>query len=207
MSLRGNSLVILASVAALFAATSIARADAERGFHLSLGSTGHHLELESSAEETLAKAGIKLGTNGVGGELIAGYRFGPNLSLDLRIAGSELDSGAYGVDAGYGSATLQLVGFLRPGEKVQPYVVGGIGGAGIVLDGGDFDEESLEGSIVSLGVGVDVWASQRWVLGFDYRGSTIDLEATTIERSDAPDLAFDGNGISHEIGFRWGFRF
>jgi len=203
--------VILPLVLIILAVSTVGSANAtirDRGFYLSLGSVGVHFDLEDAARADLAEAGVALGSNGNGGELLAGYRFGKYVSLGVRITGTELDTGHRDVDGGLGMFVFEVKGHLRPGQAIQPYVTGGTGGAAIFLDGGGFDgEDALEASLMNLGTGVDVNFAKHWTVSFDYRTSVMDFDRTVIPVDYRPHVAFDGSGFAHLMGFRATYRF
>ena len=127
-----------------------------KGVHLAVGFVGHRLDLQDRAYDALYDVGIDLARDGAGLELLAGYRFGPRLSLNLRLTSSEHDTGREDVKAGFGLAFLEVMAHMRPGERVQPYFTGGLGGGGIVLDPDEGDQVTLEGGAMTAGAGIDV---------------------------------------------------
>lgn len=205
---RKTVLLILTLTATVLSTVHPTRAAAnEAGFFATLGLGGVHLDLHDTARSSLSEAGVTVGTTGLGADILAGYRFGRHISLGLRVTGSELDTGLPGVDGTFGMFTLEVTGYLRPGSEVQPYLVGGTGGAGLGLDGGGFDNVVLDASAMHVGGGVDVNFATHWTLSFDYRASMLDFERNTIELARGPDVEFDGSALAHLLGFRWSYRF
>lgn len=118
-------------------------------------------------------------------ELLAGHRFGPRLSLNLRLATSTHDTGRADLEAGLGLGMLEVLAHLRPGERVQPFLSGRLGG-GLVLSPNKGDDVTLEGAAFAAAGGVDVLLSDRWTLGFAYRAAVIDYETATIDLPGSP---------------------
>lgn len=209
---------LMAAAVILLLANGIARADGPariglaepaldgRGVHLAAGFIGHRLDLQDDAYDALYKAGVDLARDGLGMELLAGYRFGPRLSLNLRLATSTHDTGRADLEAGFGLGMLEVLAHLRPGDRVQPFLSGGLGGGGIVLSPDHGEDVTLEGAAFAAGGGVDVLLSDRWTLGFAYRAAVIDYEAGTIDLPGSAPVTFRGAGLAHEFGFRWDFR-
>lgn len=217
---------LVAAIAIVLLANGIARADGAdpgtngaeprmhsaeplldgKGVHLAVGFIGRRLDLQDDAYDALYKAGVDLASEGLGVEFLAGYRFGPRLSLNLRLASSTHDTGRSDLDAGFGLGILEVAAHMRPGERVQPFLSGGLGGGGIVLSPQEGDDVTLEGAAFTAGGGVDVLLSDRWTLGFAYRAAVIDYESATIDLPGSAPVTFRGAGLAHEFGFRWDFR-
>ncbi|NNE10415.1 MAG: outer membrane beta-barrel protein [Gemmatimonadetes bacterium] len=211
---------LVAALLIVLLANGIARADSTstlhgadespaltgKGVHFAAGFIGHRLDLQDDAYDALYEAGVDLSREGLGMELLGGYRFGPRLSLNLRIATSSHDTGRADLEAGLGLAMFEMLAHLRPGERVQPFLSGGLGGGGLVLSPDKGDDVTLEGAAFAAGGGVDVLISDRWTLGFAYRAAIIDYETATIDLPGSAPVTFRGTGLAHEFGFRWDFR-
>jgi len=179
----------------------------DSGWYIGLGSSAVHLDLDLGDNAGLGDAASRVDAIGQGGHLQVGYRFAEGFGLELKLVGSEHDAGGEAGIATFGQAQLDAVTWLLPGRRVQPWLAGGIGGAGVEFDGGLFDGSQLAGGQVDVGAGLDVRAAKHLDFGLHYRFAIQNYE---VERLDGPakaEVEIDGSGVSHTWGLqlRWIF--
>ncbi|MDO9170305.1 MAG: outer membrane beta-barrel protein, partial [bacterium] len=110
------------------------------------------------ANEDAADLLIEETAPGVG--LQIGYLFTPNFQLRLFAAAAEHETSDPDVKIQVGGGTLDAVYLFRAGQKIRPYVFGGLGGFTVESQQADLLYKA-EGPGMALGGGVHVMLSRK----------------------------------------------
>lgn len=182
-------------------------APGDSGWYVGLGSSAVHLDLDLGDAAGLGDAANRVDAIGQGGHLQVGYRFAEGFGLELKVVGSEHDAGTDAGVATFAQAHLDAVTWLLPGRRVQPWLAGGIGGAGLEFEGGPYDGSQLTGGQVDVGAGLDVRAAKHLDFGLHYRFAIQNYEVETLTGPAKAPVEIDGSGVSHTWGLqlRWVF--
>lgn len=198
---------LAAGVIALSLAIGVTPSHAsDRGFHLDLGFGAGHLDLSPRLERTLAEGGVSLDSDAPSGEFRVGYAFSREFQLDAVFTGYDLDTGDRDLHAGYGEARLEVVSHFAEWGNAHPYLAGAVGGAVLGVGRDEDDLEEIEGSVASVGGGLEVDLSRHWALGFDYRYGVANFEDDDVDLPLAR-VDLDGAARSHTWGLRFQFGF
>jgi opacity protein-like surface antigen len=199
------------ALAALVAAPA-ARADdavvSGTGFRATLGPATSRLVLPARTASELAAAGVPLESHGLGMELSLAWAFSPRFTLGLSVLGTNADDGDEPRSPMLVEALIEATTHLRPGERIDPFLTGGLGGAGIGFGEDPDDGQTIEAAVLSLGGGVDVRLSRHWGMSFTYRYAVLDIDRQTVTLPDAPavPLEVSGDAEAHHLSVSCGFR-
>ncbi|MDO9695468.1 MAG: outer membrane beta-barrel protein [Candidatus Latescibacteria bacterium] len=130
-------------------------------------------------EETAPGAGMQIG-----------YLFTPNFQLRLFVAAAEHETSDPDVKILFGGGTLDAVYLFRAGQKVRPYVFGGLGGFSLESQQADLLYEA-EGPGMALGGGVHVMLGRKVSLHGALRYEAINWDKVT--------ATYDGPGGSASV--------
>ena len=125
-----------------------------------------------------------------GAGLQIGYLFTPNFQLRLFAASAEHETSDPDVKIRFGGGTLDAVYLFRAGQKVRPYVFGGLGGFSLESQQADLLYEA-EGPGMALGGGVHVMLSRKVSLHGALRYEAINWDKVT--------ATYDGPGGSASV--------
>jgi opacity protein-like surface antigen len=89
---------------------------------------------------------------GGGGVLHLGYAFTPTFALRFAVAGARHETTKEDVEIDHLSATVEAVFRFLHGERAQPYLFGGLGGATLEFNSDVFDSKT-SGGVAVLGAG------------------------------------------------------
>lgn len=140
------------------------------------------------ANEDAAVLLIEETAPGVG--LQIGYLFTPNFQLRLFAAAAEHETSDPDVKIQVGGGTLDAVYLFRAGQKVRPYVFGGLGGFTVESQQADLLYKA-EGPGMALGGGVHVMLGRKVSLHGALRYEAINWDKVT--------ATYDGPGGSASV--------
>ena len=198
---------VMAQETAPTSATS-AFVSARPGFYVSIGAVGARLDLD--VEDTLAfdALGIDVRERGSGGFVQVGYSFAPGFALELSVTTTEHETGRDDVQARFYQLQLDAVAPVARSGRLVPYVVGGLGGAGLELHGAGIDDTTLSGVQANFGAGLEVHVSRHTALAANYRYAIQDFRDKSIEAGPgAGTVDVDARGDSHTWGLRFTWSF
>jgi outer membrane protein W len=207
---RENSITVKAAIAitalafALSFASSISRAEAvedEKGFYVGLKFVGASLQQDEQSDVFYIK------DDGGGLQLDIGYRFNPVFMLEIVAGGSTHDTSDPKIEARITS--VQIFGYYRflPENAFRPYIKGGFGGYGLVLEAGSANVE-VDGGGMAFGGGFRYFLSPHFSFGVDFTYNMIQYDKAKLslgELSYQTDI--DENGGLATIGIAFGYSF
>jgi len=221
LALAGALVVVLAALAAPGPARAGAGLESRSGLYASLGPVAGQLVLPARTGSALAAEGVPRETAGIGMELAVGWAFNPRFELGMRLTGMNADDGDEPRSPMLGQFLVEATTHLRPGKRVNPHLVGGIGGAAIGFGENADEENSLEAAAVQLGAGVELAWTRHWGMVFEYRYTLLDMDRQDVilpasEDDDATGgparvpatgpIPVAGDAAAHQLGFSWIFR-
>jgi len=176
------AIAVLAATAAPAAADEVTR---EKGFYLGVKFVGSTLQVDDDGDQTFF---IK--DDGGGLLLLAGYSFNRVFSLELAFGGANHETSIQEIDANI--VTLQLFFHyrFRPGHAFRPYVKGGFGAYGLVLED-NTARVTIDGGGIPIGGGFDYFFSNYFSVGVDLTHSIINYDTISIDLGEGATQGFD----------------
>lgn len=183
----------------------------DRGFRLGLAMHSAGVSVlrppASSGENDLY-----LEEEGSGMGLLVGYTFSPLFSLCASMSGAAHETTREHVDAFYSTFFIEGQFRFLPKERVRPYLLAGIGGAALGVDGGGYDAETTGGGMV-FGVGLLYNLSRYLLLDAALRVDAIEWDEIEFTRelpgggevSVADPIEKDGGAGRFQLGLTWAF--
>jgi hypothetical protein len=183
----------------------------DRGFRLGLATYGNGISAVKPPVESGAND-LYLEEGGGGMSLMVGYSFSPLFALCATMSGADHETNRDNVDAVYSSFFIEgQFRFLRR-ERVRPYLIAGLGGAALSVDGGGYDSETNGGGMV-FGAGL-LWNLTRYLmLDAALRVDAISWDQIDFTRElpgggkvPVPDpIEKDGGSGRLQVGLTWEF--
>jgi Outer membrane protein beta-barrel domain len=182
---------------------------ARPGWYLGLGAGGAALSLDDAVEQRFSSLNVDLSETGQGGSLFVGYSFSNRLNLELNLSGRELTTGRNDIEATLVGFDIVAIAPLMPQARVSPYLLGSVGGGGLVFMGDGIDDKSLVAGQVGIGGGVELHVSRRFSLDFDYRVAVQHYQEEVLDLRVGGDqrVDFEGSGVAQRWGMRVVFSF
>lgn len=151
---------------------------------------------------------VRLAETGAGARFLVGHAFTETFALELSVLGAGFETDRRGVDAAMAHVTLEAVAHLRPGRRVQPYLVGGLGAVAVGVEGGGLPRQTLEGGQADVGGGLEVHVSRHFALAADYRYALHDFQrqVTSFDGLETR-IDIDAQGHAHTWGLRCVYSF
>ena len=123
----------------------------DHGWSLGLHVLSDHIGAEDPGSASPPEA-VFVDEVGGGALVSVGYAFTPSFALRLAAGGARHETTHDGVEVNHASATIEAHFRFFPGERAQPYLFGGIGGASLRFDSEGLDSK-VEGGLAVIGVG------------------------------------------------------
>jgi hypothetical protein len=177
-------------------------AEDDKGFYLGLKFMGSSLHTDPGDDEAFF---IK--DDGGGVVLDIGYRFNPAFMLELSVGGANHETSDPKIDARF--ETVQFFGYYRfsPERPFRPYLKGGFGGYGLLVEEGSVNWR-VEGGGVALGGGFRYFFSPHFSLGLDFTHNIVRYDKATIGIEGLSyQWAIDENGSMTSLGLQFGYSF
>ena len=192
----------LATIAILLAAGT-SHADT-RG--LSCGLRFHSSQLgslERAADDV--PQSVFIDETGGGGGLWLGWGFDDSFSLRLSVDGAAHETTDPAIEVGYGSVTLEALYLFRNPDHLRPFVVGGIGGFGLLSRDDQYDYGTAGGGLVTGG-GLYYFFGETFALEFSGRLEFVNWEEKVASRIDDGDsqnvtTPVESEGIAGKLTF------
>jgi opacity protein-like surface antigen len=118
---------------------------------------------------------------GGGINLILGYGFTESFALYVSVSSAGHDTSQESVRAFYSTGTLEAAYRFLPGERVRPYLLGGLGGANVRIETDDYDSE-ISGGVAVLQGGVLIGLSRHLLLDAGIRLDLINWNRARLTR-------------------------
>jgi hypothetical protein len=174
------------------------------GFYLSLGGVGTDLRLDLEDPAFFTSLGLEVNRIGDGGFIQAGYGFGRGFALELAVVNTVHTTGRTDVDAHFTRLRLDAVAPLIRNGRLQPFLVGGIGAAGLSFTGTGVNDTIVSGALADMGVGLDLHFWRHFAIAATYRYGLVNFREKTVSSSNGTQtLDFNGTGETNS----WELRF
>ena len=111
------------------------------------------------------------------------------------------------VDARFGMVQLFAHYRFSPGNAFRPYIKGGLGGYGLVLEAGSADVR-IEGGGIPIGGGFDYFFSSHFSLGVDFTHNIIQYDKVTFNlQGVGVGFDIDEEGSMSSLGLALAYYF
>ncbi len=171
---RGATGTLLLALCALMAGPASGQTEGrDRGFYLGIGFVGSSLHVDDDGTGSFF---VK--DDGGGVTLKAGYSFNEVFSLEFAAGGANHDTSNPAVDARFASGQLFAHYRFSPGNAFRPFIKGGFGGYGLVLETNNASVR-IEGGGIPIGGGFDYFFSRHFSLGVDLTHNIIQYDKVT----------------------------
>lgn len=141
-----------------------------KGWFLDFRILSDHIGAEDPGPDSPQDA-VFVEEQGGGVGLGVGYTFTPSFALRLALGGARHETTQEGVELVHASITLEAVARFLHGQRAQPYLYGGLGGATLEFTSGRF-ESRTSGGVAVLGAGVEYHLTRHLALD---AGARLDL--------------------------------
>ena len=156
--------------------------------------------------------GLYFDEAGPGLSLGLGYDFTPGFALRLAIASARHGTNQPSIEAAVSTVVIEAHVRLAPREPACPYLIAGLGGAGIRVDAGGFNSE-VTGGVAVLGVGLLVDLTGHLRLDLSGRLDLINWDTVKVSRElpDGSEIRLEapvddsGSAGKLEAGLVWKF--
>jgi hypothetical protein len=203
-ALKRGAIVIAGFALLLSLASSISRAEVvedEKGFFLGLKFAGASLHADEQSDIFYIK------DDGGGIQLDVGYRFNPIFMLEIVAGGSSHDTSDPKIGATMQS--VQIFGYYRfsPESSFRPYIKGGFGGYGLVLESGSASAQ-MDGGGVAFGGGFRYFLSPHFSFGVDFTHNVIQYDKAKLSLGELSyESSIDENGGLTTLAIAFGYSF
>lgn len=151
-------------------------------------------------EESDTSTADYIDEKGGGLQLFVGYSFNEVFSLELDLSGANHAVDRDVIDVTVGSFVLFAHYRFRPGHAFRPYVKGGLGGYGVVIDD-KTTEYRIEGGGIPIGGGFDYFFNPHFSLGLDLTHNIINYDSIDIDVGNATvGFDVDEDGATTTVG-------
>jgi opacity protein-like surface antigen len=123
----------------------------DHGWSLGLHIVSDHIGAEDPGSASPPEA-VFVDETGGGALVSVGYAFTPSFALRFVGGSARHETTRDGVEVNHASATIEAHFRFLPGERAQPYLFGGIGGATLRFDSEALDSK-VEGGLAVIGAG------------------------------------------------------
>ena len=159
---------------------------ARPGFYFGAAGTGTELTLDLDDASFFEGLGFEVAPEGSGGELFLGWAFGRGLALETLFTNTLHETGRQDIDANLIRVQLNAIAPILRSGRIQPYLTGGIGGSALYFNGPGIVDTFVSGTMINLGVGVDLHLMPHLALTTAYRYEVFNFKEKTVE---TPDLS------------------
>jgi hypothetical protein len=183
----------------------------DRGFRIGLATYGNGINAVKPPAQSGA-SDLYLEEGGGGMSFMVGYGFSPLFALCATMSGAVHETNRDDVDATYSSFFIEGQFRFLHRERVRPYLIAGLGGAALEVDGGGYDSETDGGGMV-IGAGL-LWNLTHYlVLDAALRMDAISWDKVEFTRElpgggqiVVPDpVEKDGGAGRLQVGLTWEF--
>ncbi len=183
----------------------------DRGFRVGLAAGGSGLSVVKPPVERGAHD-LYFEDEGDGMALTVGYSFSRLFAVCATLGGATHETDREEVDAVYSSFFVESHFRFLHHERVRPYLIAGVGGAALAVDGGGYDGDASGGGMV-FGAGL-LWNLTRYlVLDASLRTEAVSWDDVEFTRElpgggrvPVPDpVEEDGGSGRLQVGLTWEF--
>ncbi|NNE07218.1 MAG: outer membrane beta-barrel protein [Gemmatimonadetes bacterium] len=185
--------------------------DIEEKWLVGVGLGSSHLGTE---EDPGSEEGARIKETGAGGNIVAGYGFGPVFAMRASVGGTRHETERDGDGVNFGNFGLEFLGVFRDLETFRPYLMGGVGYFSLKTSEGAFDFETTGGGLIGGG-GFYYFFSDLFALDVGLRLDFIQWETAkatlTFEDGSSAEVALpiseEGTAAEIRVAASWWIDF